>query len=236
MSASARPIQLHPPAGSTRRPPPSIAGVNARLARLGPRALEDGELLALAAGLPLADARLLLDGTGGLLELARSDMAELAAVAHLSGGRAAALCAAIELGRRVAAAPADPGWRVRTPADVGERLLPAMRHLEREELRTLLLNTKNVVTATLTVYVGNLAGSSVRVAEVFRDAVRRQAAAVVVVHNHPSGDPTPSADDLRITAELAEAGRLLDIELLDHVVLGATGWVSIRSLGIGWSG
>ena len=120
---------------------------------------------------------------------------------------------------------------MRSPADVGERLLPAMGHLEREELVVLLLNTKNVVTARRTVYAGNLAGSSVRVGEVFRDAVRRQAAAVVVVHNHPSGDPSPSADDLRITAELAEAGRLLDIELLDHVVIGAEGWVSLRSLG-----
>ena len=106
-----------------------------------------------------------------------------------------------------------------------------MRHLEREELVVLLLNTKNVVTGRRAVYAGNLAGSSVRVGEVYRDAVRRQAAAVVVVHNHPSGDPTPSADDLRITAELAEAGRLLDIELLDHMVIGADGWVSLRSLG-----
>jgi DNA repair protein RadC len=199
-------------------------------------ALDDGELLALATGLPLTRARLVLDGSGGLLNLARSEVAEMAEVAQLSGASAAAVRAAMELGRRVAATPADPGWRVRTPADVGQRLLPAMRPLEREELRTLLLNTKNVVTAMVTVYVGNLAGSSVRVAEVFRDAVRRQAAAMVVVHNHPSGDPTPSGDDLRITAELAEAGRLLDVELLDHVVLGATEWVSIRSLGAGWNG
>jgi DNA repair protein RadC len=106
-----------------------------------------------------------------------------------------------------------------------------MRHLEREELRVLLLNTKNVVTAASIVYAGNLAGSSVRVAEVFRLAVRRQAAAIVVVHNHPSGDPTPSGEDLRITAELAEAGRLLDVELLDHVVVAADGWVSLRALG-----
>ena len=106
-----------------------------------------------------------------------------------------------------------------------------MFHLEHEELRTLLLNTKNVVVAEQTVYVGNLAGSAVRVGEVFREAVRRQAAALVVVHNHPSGDPTPSADDLRITAELVQAGRLLDIELLDHVVIGAEGWVSLRALG-----
>jgi DNA repair protein RadC len=107
-----------------------------------------------------------------------------------------------------------------------------MRHLEQEELRVLLLNTKNVVTGMVTVYVGNLAGSSVRVGEVFRDAVRRQAAAIVVVHNHPSGDPSPSADDRRITAELAEAGRLLDIELLDHVVVARDGWVSLRALGV----
>src|SRR5919109_736662 len=100
-----------------------------------------------------------------------------------------------------------------------------------EALRVLLLNTKNVVTGLVTVYVGNLAGSSVRVGEVFRDAVRRQSAAVVVVHNHPSGAPSPSADDLRITAELAEAGRLLDIELLDHVVVAADGWISLRALG-----
>ena len=235
MSASARPLQLHPSAGSSPWAPRRIAGAQARLARLGPVALEDGELLALAARLPLAEARLILQGSGGMLNLARMDVVELEGAARLSRARAAAVCAALELGRRVAAAPADPGWRVRTPADVGQRLLPAMRPLEREELRTLILNTKNVVTAMVTVYAGNLAGSSVRVAEVFRDAVRRHAAAVVVVHNHPSGDPTPSADDLRITAELAEAGRLLDIELLDHVVLGANAWVSIRSLGSGWS-
>ena len=119
-------------------------------------------------------------------------------------GRVAArrLIAAVVLGRRLATRSADPGWRIRSPADVGERLLPVMCHLEREELVVLLLNTKNVVTARRTVYAGNLAGSSVRVGEVFRDAVRRQAAAVVVVHNHPSGDPTPSADDLRITGRV----------------------------------
>jgi DNA repair protein RadC len=210
-----------------------MRGAQTRLARLGPGRLEDGELLALAASIPLAVARLTLEVADGVTGLARSDIAELTAVAGMSRARAAATLAAVELGRRAAAAPAEPGWRVRTPADVGQRLLPAMRHLEREELRTLLLNTKNVVLAMTTVYAGNLAGSSVRVGEVFRDAVRRQAAAVVVVHNHPSGDPSPSADDLRITAELAEAGRLLDIELLDHVVVGATGWVSIRSLGVG---
>jgi DNA repair protein RadC len=95
----------------------------------------------------------------------------------------------------------------------------------------VLLNTKNVVVAMTTLYVGNLAGTSVRVGEVYRDAVRRQAAGIVVVHNHPSGDPSPSGEDLRLTAELAEAGRLLDVELLDHLVIGHGRWMSLRACG-----
>lgn len=202
---------------------------------MGPAALDEADLLALVFGgsatAAQAVARLALDGIGGPSGLARADLAELSRMPGVGPRRAAALVAAVEVGRRAAAAWPEPSWRIRAPADVGDRLLPAMRHLEREELRVLLLNTKNVVSSMVVVYVGNLAGSSVRVGEVFRDAVRRQAAAIVVVHNHPSGDPSPSADDLRITAELAEAGRLLDIELMDHIVVGAERWVSLRSLG-----
>lgn len=198
------------------------------LARLGPAALRDDELVALLLGGPraMSAARILLD-RGGLPALARVVTADVPA-----GPRGAArLVAAVELGRRVAAAWPTVGWRIRAPADLAERLLPAMGHLEREELRSVLLNTKNTVTGMVTVYVGNLAGSPVRVGEVFREAVRVQAAAMVVVHNHPSGDPSPSAEDLRVTRELAEAGRLLDIELLDHLVIGHGRWVSLRSLG-----
>lgn len=198
------------------------------LARLGPAALRDDELVALLLGGPraMSAARILLD-RGGLPALARVVTADVPA-----GPRGAArLVAAVELGRRVAAAWPTAGWRIRAPADLAERLLPAMGHLEREELRSVLLNTKNTVTGMVTVYVGNLAGSPVRVGEVFREAVRVQAAAMVVVHNHPSGDPSPSAEDLRVTRELAEAGRLLDIELLDHLVIGHGRWVSLRSLG-----
>jgi DNA repair protein RadC len=202
-----------------------------RLLHSGAASCHPAELLTLVGSLHPDDAAELLAASGGLGRLAGMDAAELTAQGWIGPAAAAALAAAFELGRRVACLPSEPGWRVRQPADVGERMLPAMRHLEREELRTLLLNTKNVVTAQLTVYGGNLAGAPVRVGEVFRDAVRRQAAAVVVVHNHPSGDPTPSADDLRITSELADAGRLLDIELLDHVVVADQGWVSIRSIG-----
>ncbi|HEY6056905.1 MAG TPA: DNA repair protein RadC, partial [Candidatus Limnocylindrales bacterium] len=164
----------------------------------------------------------------GLAGLAHADLADLLPIGPR---RAAALVAAVELGRRAASAWPTEGWRIRSPADLAERLLPAMGHLPREELRSVLLNTKNAVTGMVTVYVGNLAGSPVRVGEVFRDAVRRHAAALVVVHNHPSGDPAPSPEDVRITRELAEAGRLLDIELLDHLVIGHGRWVSLRALG-----
>ncbi|HEX6475225.1 MAG TPA: DNA repair protein RadC [Candidatus Limnocylindria bacterium] len=212
MSALPGPILVH-------RGPPDVAQ------------LELAELMAQASGADPALCGALLAADPWLVRLESAGPESLVAEHGLGSLAARRLVAAVALGRRLATLPAEPGWRIRSPADVGERLLPAMRHLEREELVVLLLNTKNVVTARRTVYAGNLAGSSVRVGEVYRDAVRRQAAALVVVHNHPSGDPTPSADDLRITAELAEAGRLLDIELLDHVVIGAEGWVSLRSLG-----
>lgn len=209
-----------------RHPAPAA---QAELARLGPGALRDDELLAILLGGRDAaiTARSVLE-PHGLAGLAAAGLAELRPI---GGRRAACLLAAVELGRRVASSWPPDGWRIRAPADLAERLIPAMGHLEREELRSVLLNTKNTVTGMVTVYAGNLAGSSVRVGEVFREAVRRQSAAMVVVHNHPSGDPSPSAEDLRITRELAEAGRLLDIELLDHLVIGHGRWVSLRALG-----
>jgi DNA repair protein RadC len=211
-----------------RSSPPASATPAARLVRFGARALPDDELLALVlagrSGASLARSVLERHGLAGLATASPADLA-------IGRSAAARLVAAVELGRRAASAWPAAGWRIRAPGDLADRLLPAMGHLEQEELRSVLLNTKNSVTGMVTVYAGNLAGSSVRVGEVFREAVRRQSAALVVVHNHPSGDPSPSAEDLRITRELAEAGRLLDIELLDHLVIGHGRWVSLRSLG-----
>jgi DNA repair protein RadC len=203
-----------------------------RLLLAGPGALADDELLALVLGgrYALAAARTLLDAHG-LDRLGSLLVPELATEPGIGPRRAAAVAAAFELARRASARWPLPGWRVRTPADVAERLVLEMRHLDREELLVCLLNTRNVVLARSTVYVGNLAGSPVRIGEVYREAVRRQAAAVIVAHNHPSGDPSPSGDDLRITADLADAGRLLDIELLDHLVIGHDRWVSLRASG-----
>ena len=200
--------------------------------RLGPDGCSDEQLLELAIGSTdtRLHARQLLDRLDGLLGIGRATAGELM-TAGLTERVALRLGASIAIGRRMANAWPDETWRVRSPADVGERLLDSMGWLEREELRVLLLDTKNTITARRTVYVGNLAGSSVRVGEVFRDAVRSCAAAIVVVHNHPSGDPAPSGDDLRITAELAQAGHLLDIELLDHLIIGRGRWVSLRAIG-----
>src|SRR4029079_12514704 len=146
--------------------------------------------------------------------------------------KAAQLSAAFELGRRLMADwPAGRGAS-RSPRDVAGRLLLQMGRLEREELRVVLLNTKNVVLRVVTVYQGNVSSSLVRIGELFRDAVRLNASGLILVHNPPSGDPTPSPDDLHLTAEALAAGRLLDIDVLDHLVVGHDAWVSLRDRGV----
>ena len=212
---------------------PGRAAATDRLERLGAEAFDDEELLGMALGGGSAGrrtARRLIHRFGSLTEVVRAHPVELR-MAGLGSTIVPRLAATAELGLRIARrSPVDP-WLIRTPADVAEPLIDAMGALEREELRVLLLDTKNVVTAERTVYRGNLAGSSVRVGEVYRDAVRACAAAVIVAHNHPSGDPSPSGEDLRITTELSEAGRLLDIEMLDHLIIGRGRWTSLRALG-----
>lgn len=201
-----------------------------RLAAHGVAALSAAELLAVLWG-----RRDPADATAGhaLSDLARADLLELTDIPGVGEARAAQLLAAFELGRRSQfGAAASSRWTIRAPRDIADRLLADMAGLEREELRVLLLNAKNTVLRQSTVYVGNVSAALVRVAELFRDAVRTHAAGLIVVHNHPSGDPEPSADDLHLTAEAIAAGRLLDIPLLDHVILAGDGYVSLRDRGI----
>jgi len=140
--------------------------------------------------------------------------------------------AAFELGRRLLADWPSGRWTVRSPRDVADRLILQMGRLEREKLRVVVLDSKNHVLRIATVYQGNVSSSLVRVGELFRDAVRLNAASLILCHNHPSGDPTPSPDDLHLTAEALAAGRLLDIDLLDHLVIGHDAWVSLRDRGV----
>ncbi len=169
---------------------------------------------------------------GSLGDLARADVLELIHTPGIGAARAAQLVAAFEIGRRSASPPRNGRWTIRAPRDVCDRLAPEMAWLEREELRVLLLNAKNNVLRAVTVYQGNVSAALVRVAELFRDAVRIHAANLIIVHNHPSGDPEPSPDDLHLTAEAIAAGRLLDIGVLDHVILAGDSHVSLRDRGV----
>ena len=123
-------------------------------------------------------------------------------------------------------------WQIHRPSDVADRLTIQLGTLEREELHVLLLNTRNIVIDQERVYQGNVSASLVRVGELFRSAVQRHAAGIILVHNHPSGDPTPSPDDLHLTAEVVAAGRLLDIAVLDHLIIGGGTFVSLRDRGV----
>ncbi len=209
-----------------------------RLALLGASGLSSAELLALVWGSGTRGASALEVATDalaqhdGLSGLAAAGPLELERLPGVGAARAAQLAAAFELGRRRAADWPVGRWTIRAPADVAERLMPQMGRLEREELRVLLLTAKNTVMKVTTVYQGNVSASLVRVGELYRDAVRANAAGVLLVHNHPSGDPTPSPDDLHLTAEALAAGRILDIDLLDHVVIGHDAFVSLRDRGV----
>jgi DNA repair protein RadC len=210
-----------------------------RLLAHGVAGLSGSELIAvvLASGSSPFSARdvaeRLLAKHESIPALARADPLELVGEQGIGPARAAQLAAAFELGRRSAVHGGSSGhWTIRTPRDVSERLAPEMSHLEREELRVLVLNAKNAVLRSVTVYQGNVSGALVRVAELFRDAVRLNAAGLVLVHNHPSGDPDPSPDDVHLTGETIAAGRLLDIKVLDHVIVAANGYVSLRDRGV----
>jgi DNA repair protein RadC len=232
------PIPIDRGAARRLRELPADERPRERLALRGSAGLSSAELIALVWGsgargrnaVELANDALARHE--GLTGLARATELELAAIPGIGRARAAQLIAAFELGRRLVSDWPSGRWTIRSPADIADRLVLQMGRLEREELRVVLLNTKNVVLRVATVYVGNVSASLVRIGELFRDAVRIDAAGVILVHNHPSGDPTPSPDDLHLTAEALAAGRLLDVEVLDHLVVSHDAWVSLRDRGV----
>jgi DNA repair protein RadC len=209
-----------------------------RLELRGAAGLTSAELIALVwssgtrgrSAVDLADDA--LARYEGLTGLARATEPELKGISGIGDAKAAQLIAAFELGRRMLADWPAARPIVRSPRDIADRLILQMGRLEREELRVVLLDTKNHVLRVATVYQGNVNSSLVRVGELYRDAVRLNASGVILVHNHPSGDPTPSPDDLHLTAAALAAGRLLDIQLLDHLVIGHDAFVSLRDRGV----
>jgi DNA repair protein RadC len=212
-----------------------------RLESLGAGALSDAELLAilLRVGVEGENAvqmgQRLLKKFGGIGGLHRAPFQELCSQHGLGPAKASQIQAAIELGRRLASQPADERTTINGPADVAAVVQYEMSSLEQEELRVLVLDTRNRVMQVDELYRGSVNTSQVRIGELFKTAIRRNAAAVILVHNHPSGDPTPSPEDTALTRAAIQAGKLLDIGVLDHVVIGRAGrWVSLKERGQGF--
>ena len=209
-----------------------------RLRLYGANTLSNAELLAIilrtgATGENVvAQATRLLSRFNGLPGLARASVGELCAEHSIGEAKATQILAALELGRRLLATHPDVRPSVRTPEDVANLLLADMALLEQEHLRVILLNTRNQVLGVPEVYKGTVNATHVRVADLFRDAVREGCPSIIVVHNHPSGDPTPSADDVAMTRTVIQAGALLEIEVLDHIVLARNGYASLRERGL----
>jgi DNA repair protein RadC len=211
-----------------------------RLSTAGPSALATRELLAILIGSGREGSsavdiagELLRTADGSLRRLAASAPTELAAVRGVGPAVAARVSAALELGRRLAREGPVERSRIGGPRDVYDRCAPALRDLKQEEFHVLLLNTQNAVVRELVITRGTLDTSLVHPREVFRSAITECAAAVVLVHNHPSGDPTPSAEDRAVTMQLAQAGKLLGIAVLDHVIVGDGRYVSFVEAQLG---
>jgi DNA repair protein RadC len=178
--------------------------------------------------------KLLLD-MGGLTGLHQASLEALCESRGIGPAKAAQLKAAIELGRRLSIASPEERPVIQSPEDAATLLLYEMGALEQEHLRVLMLDTRNRVIRTMEVYRGSLNSSTIRIGEIFRDAIRANSAAIIIAHNHPSGDPAPSPEDVRVTKALVEAGELLDIEVLDHLIIGKNCYVSLKSKGLGFS-
>ncbi len=220
---------------------PSSERPRERLRDLGAGSLSNAELLAIILRTGSGDLNVLNLATnllvrhGGLGGLASLSFSELVAERGLGEAKASELLALFQLAARLQKLQPEEKVYVRTPLDVYLLLGLDMAFLDQEHLRVILLNTRNQVMAVNEVYVGNVNSAVVRVAELFKEAVRQNAPSMILVHNHPSGDPTPSPDDVALTKRAAEAGRLLQIEVMDHIVIGRDGqkFMSLQQMGLG---
>lgn len=208
----------------------------ARLADLGAGALSDAELLSLILRVDTLDqCWQLLRTFDGFAGLQRASLADLQRAPGMTRIRAASLKAALELGRRLALQQGEERFQIKSPTDVAQLLQVEMAHLDQEQLRVICLDTKNRVQKIQTVYVGSVNSSLVRVAEIFKEPIRLNSTAIIVCHNHPSGDPTASPEDVLVTRAIVDAGKLLDIEVLDHLIIGQGRYISMRERRLGFN-
>jgi DNA repair protein RadC len=211
-----------------------------RLAHLGPQALATAELLAilLRVGVKGENAvqvgQRLLNVYKGISGLHRAPFEDLCNQYGIGEAKAAQIKAALELGHRLALESPDDRPAVNSPADAAALVAYEMSALDQEHLRVILLDTRNRVLDIVEIYKGSVNSSQVHVGEIFKPVIRRNAPALIVVHNHPSGDPTPSPDDVVVTRAIVQAGKLLDVDVLDHMIIGQTSWVSLKERGLGF--
>jgi DNA repair protein RadC len=221
-----------------RETPPTRFGPRERMMLSGEHALSDAELLAVLLGTGSSAepvgmlAQRLIEHSGGLAGLRRAGLSAVSRYPGIGPTKACRLRAALELGVRLSAQPLQPREPVQHSSDVAAALLPRLRDATREHFFALALDAKNRPLAEILVAVGSLTACAVGPADVFRLVLKEPAAAVIFVHNHPSGDPAPSSDDLRVTGRLQEAGSLLGIRVLDHVILGRDTHFSFLDRGL----
>lgn len=211
-----------------------------RLLQVGAEALSTAELIAIIlrtgshgeSVLHLSERALV--EFGNLPGLARASIPELTRVRGMGQVKAIEIKAALELGRRLIASAPEERPRVTSPEDAANLLRSEMMYLEQEHLRVILLDTRNRVLRAQTIYIGSLNSSVVRVGELFRAAIRENAAALIMAHNHPSGDPAPSPEDITVTRQVVQAGKLLGIDVLDHIIIGRPSFVSLKERRLGF--
>lgn len=177
-------------------------------------------------------ANRVLGQVGGIREFLDTSLEELIKVKGIGTAKAIQLLAGIELGRRVAKTTPQERWAIRSPEDVSKLMMEEMRHLTQEHFVCLFLNTKNQVIAQHTIFIGSLNSSIVHPREVFKEAIRRSSAAIICLHNHPSGDPTPSKEDIEVTKRLISVGQIVGIDVLDHVIIGDGRFYSLKEKGL----
>ncbi|UAL54819.1 DNA repair protein RadC [Metabacillus dongyingensis] len=208
-----------------------------RLIHDGPGSLANHELLAILlrtgskkeSVLQLSNR--LLNHFEGLRFLKEASAAELTSISGIGEAKAVQILASLELGRRINRLTYEDRYVIKSPQDGANYVMEEMRFLSQEHFVCLYLNTKNQVLHKQTVFIGSLNASIVHPREVYKEALKRSAASIICIHNHPSGDPTPSREDIEVTKRLTECGKMLGIELLDHLIIGEQKYVSLKEKG-----
>jgi DNA repair protein RadC len=209
-----------------------------RLYHNGPSELSLQELLAIILGRGTRDASALalayrlLERFGGIVALGRASLDDLKKIPGIGFVRACQIVSTFEIGKRFARDPCIQGASIRGPEDIAKLFMDEMKHLDREHFKAALLNTKNQILKVVTVSIGSLNASIVHPREILKPAISASAASIVLLHNHPTGDPTPSREDVEFTRRFAKCGDLIGIRLLDHVIIGAGRYRSLKETGV----